>query len=204
MAVKKFKKQAGFTIVEVAITLAVVAFVAILFMNFSRDITDTTLRFSRSLTTQQEIQQTLQLMMPEIRSAAQSNTGGYPIVQATTSTLVFYSDIDRDGLFERVRYFEEGNVFKKGVITPIGNPLSYSTSTEEVRELVNNLISGNQIFSYYDLNATSSESNALLSPIDILDIRMIKVNLVANQGTTSTISLVGSQDQATIRNLRYK
>lgn len=195
----------GFTLIELVVGMAIVAVVAVLFMNFSRDVTDSAIRFSGSLLTQQQIQQTLQLMMPEIRSASPSNNGAYPISIAGTSTLEFYSDVDRDHItFEKVRYFLNGSTFRKGVVKPTGSPLAYVTSTETFSDLVNGMITGSVIFTYYDASATSTLSPPLQQPVQALQVKIIKANLVANQGTTSTPSIVGVESEATIRNLRYK
>lgn len=198
------KKNSGFTLIELVVAMAITMVVAILFVRLSRSLTDGALRFSGSLVAQQQIQQTLQLMMPEIRSASQSNIGGYPISAAATGTFEFFSDVDRNGTFDKVRYFLNGTTFKKGVVYPTGNPLAYVTSTESVIDVVSNIIPSNQIFTYYDVNATSSLSTPLPSPVDVLRIKTVKVSLVVNQGTVSAPSIVGVEDEATIRNLRYK
>lgn len=203
-ATRNRHRRSGFTLVELVVAMAIVAVVAVLFMRLSRDITDSTLRFSGSLVTQQSIQATLEVMIPEIRSIAQSNDGAFPISAAATSSFEFYSDIDRDGLFDRVRYFLSDTTFKKGVIEPTGSPLTYATSNEVVRDLVYNVVPAVQIFSYYDSTATSSQSTALPLPIDPLLIKTVRISLFANQGTASKPSIVGVNNEATIRNLRYK
>lgn len=197
------RRQKGLTLIEVLITMALMTSVAFMITRFAGDLTDYSLRFNRSIFTQQEIQQTLQLIVPEIRSASQSSTGVYPIAEATTSSFKFYSDLDKDGDFEEVRYFLQSNIFKKGVIKPTGNPPTYPTSTEVIYELVHNM-GTSTIFYYYDNTATSTFSAPLSSPVDVLKIRTVEVRLIANQGTTSTQALTGVDNRATIRNLRYK
>lgn len=197
------RRQKGLTLIEVLITMALMTGVAFMITRFAGDLTDYSLRFNRSIFTQQEIQQTLQLIVPEIRSASQSSTGVYPIAEASTSSFKFYSDLDKDGDFEEVRYFLQNNIFKKGVIKPTGNPPTYPTSTEVIYELVHNMGTGT-IFYYYDNTATSTFSSPLSSPVDVLKIRTVEVRLIANQGTTSTQALTGVDNRATIRNLRYK
>ncbi|PIT93243.1 MAG: hypothetical protein COU06_00910 [Candidatus Harrisonbacteria bacterium CG10_big_fil_rev_8_21_14_0_10_38_8] len=196
-------KNRGFTLLELVIAMGIFIGVAFFIVVLSRRVFDTTLEFSSSLTTQQQIQQTLQVMVPEIRSMAQSNTGGYPVEEASTSTLIFYSDIDFDGVFERIRYSLSDGVFIRGVVEPTGNPLVYSTSTEVTRELVYNIIEGVDVFSYYSSGVTSTEELPLIHPVDIQLIRMIRVDLIANQGSITNPSIVGGQEQVTIRNLRY-
>jgi type II secretory pathway pseudopilin PulG len=199
-----FRNTSGFTLLETVIAMGLVIFLGVLFMRLSRDITDSALRFSSELVTQQQLTTTMEVMLPEIRSASPANDGSYPILSATTSSLQFYSDVDRDGLFDQVRYYLSGTTFTKGVVKPSGSPLKYVTSTEAFQDLVYNMVPGSQIFTYYDSSATSSGSTALAAPVDVSKIKTIRVTLVANQGTSSTPSLVGVETQATIRNLRYK
>lgn len=194
----------GFTLIEFLVTMTIVVVIGVLIMNLSRDVTDSTVRFSNSLVTEQAIQSTLQVMMPEIRSIAQSNDGAYPISAAASSSFEFYSDIDQDGLFERVRYFLNGTTFQKGVIKPSGSPLAYATSSEQLRDLVYNMVVPSQIFSYYDSTATSTDSVALSFPVNPLDVKTVRVNLVANKGTATIPAIVSTATEATIRNLRYK
>jgi len=196
--------QAGFTLVEILIAITIVSGVVIGLTAFIGYVQDASLRFSQSLTTQQQIQQTLQIMVPEIRSAAQSNIGAYPLATVSSTSLQFYSDIDADGLAELVHYYLDEDVFRKGVIKPSGDPLSYATSSLVVYDLVENMFLADPVFSYYADTVTSTASAPLASPVDILEVKMIRISLTANQGTQSSPSLVGVSDQVTIRNLRYK
>lgn len=198
------RTSAGFTLIEIVVAVAITSGLAFFFMTLARDTTDATLRFNSQLMTQQQIEQTMQLIVPEIRSIAQGIDGAYPIAEATTSTFQFYSDIDRNGSFDKVRYFLSNGTLKKGVIRPTGNPPVYATSSEAITDVVASVVGGTTLFSYYDSSATSSASNALPSPIDVLRIKTIKITIVANQGTATKPSLVGAETSATIRNLRYK
>lgn len=199
----QLKAVRGLTLLEILIAMALMIGIAFFITQLSGDLTDYSLRFNRGIFTQQQIQQTLQLIVPEIRSASQSSNGVYPIVAASTSSFKFYSDLDQDGKFEEVRYFLQNGIFKKGVIKPTGSPPSYPTSNEAIYDLVNNM-STSTIFYYYDNTATSTLSSPLPYPVDVLSIRTVEVRLIANQGTTSTQSLTGVDNRATIRNLRYK
>lgn len=198
-------KQAGITLVELIVAMGIFTIISWFIISFALDVGDSSLRISNSLLTQTQIRQTLNLMVSEIRSAGQSNVGGYLIAQSASSTFTFYTDINRDGiLLERVRYFLDGNTFSKGIITPTGSPLEYVDSSEEIIPLVDNVVLGLDIFSYYGSSATSSDSSPLGYPIDVLDIRIVGVNLSANQGTVNVPSVVGEKEWVTIRNLRYK
>lgn len=194
----------GFTVIELVIAMGILMLVAVFITYFSLDIADATLRYGRMLITQQTIQSTLEVMIPEIRSAGQANDGSYPLSIAGTSTLEFYSDLDGDGLLERVRYYLSDETFKKAVIPPSGTPPRYVSSTETLQDLVENVVPGDQLFQYYDSTATSTNSTALSQPVDVSRVKTVKVTLIANQGTDSTPSLVGTQAEAAIRNVRYQ
>lgn len=197
------RDQRGFTLMELVITMGITTLMAAFFVMLARDTTDSTLRFSSQLITQQAIEQTLQLIVPEIRSIAQGIDGAYPVSTATTSTFAFYSDIDVDGKFDKVRYFmSSSSTLSKGVIKPVGS--TYPTSSEQIVDLVAGIVPGTAIFAYYDSSATSSASSALPLPVDVLRVKTVKVTIIADQGTPGHPSLVGSETSATIRNLRFQ
>lgn len=52
-----------------------------------------------------EARKGVETMVKEIREARISDSGSYPIVLAQDKEFIFYSDIDKDGETERVRYF---------------------------------------------------------------------------------------------------
>ena len=165
------KNNKGFTLMEILISMTILLVITGVILVFFQSVTESSRRFSSSLIVQQQVQQSLQIFVPELRSAAQSNAGAYPIFGVSSTTIGFYSDIDRDGVFERVRYFLEDGVFKKGVIRPAGQPLEYDVEDEVVYDVVEGMVVGVQIFSYFGENATISDSNQLPSPIDILAIK---------------------------------
>ncbi len=196
--------RGGFTLVEVMISVAIVTILAGLFINLTKNITQSTLQFNGRLFTQQSLQTVLDMIVPELRTAANSADGAYLLATAGTSTLAFYSDIDGDGHPEKIRYYLAASSLNKGVMKPSGAPLRYVSSTEVVTELVTNMVPGNALFTFYDKNATSSASSAMPQPVDIIGVTTIKVTLSANQGNASLPSVVGVETEATIRNLRYK
>jgi len=198
------KENKGFTLIEVLISMVILIVITGLILAFFQNVTDSSRRFSSSLIAQQQVQQTLQVIVPELRSAAQANTGAYPVFGVSSTTLGFYSDVDRDGLFERVRYFLDEDILKKGVIWPSGEPLVYDVDDEIIYDVIEGMVTGAQIFSYFDETATSTESTQLPSPISIVDIKKVRISIVVNQGTANQPSIVGVEDLVTIRNLRYK
>lgn len=52
-----------------------------------------------------EARKGVEVMVKELREAKEGDDGSYPIEQAGDKGIIFYSDIDKDGETERVRYF---------------------------------------------------------------------------------------------------
>lgn len=111
----------------------------------------------------------------ELKNANFAMTGDFPIVSALDNEIIFYSDYDNDNTVERIRYFIEDNVLKKGIIEPSKYPYSYDTDSEQVKEYVKNINNNDtNLFSYFDEDYTSS-SLSLATPAAINQISIIKV-----------------------------
>ena len=131
-----------------------------------------------------------------------ANNGGYPIESATATSFIFYTDLDGDKLFERVRYYLEGNILKRGMIKPTGNPAVYLSANEQIREVVHNIISNPPpIFSYYpkDVDGTGT---ALVSPVDPSLVRLLKIDIASDQDPQKAPGPATLKAFITIRNFR--
>ncbi len=170
----------GFTLIEILISVALFTSVVLIISVFTMDISSFSFVFGENLIAQQELQQSLSGMVREIRSMGPSNNGSYPIMSAGSNLITFYTDTDDDGLFERVRYYVEGGIFKKAVLKPTGNPLVYDPAQEKISELVHNVTNGDNVFSYYAGTYTGTEP-ALPFPIDIPLVKTVKAELIVDQ-----------------------
>jgi len=192
--------ESGFSLIELLIATGIMVAIVTLVGVLGRDVTDVGVEFAQRFAVQQEIELTVKEMLSEIRATQPSNEGSYAIMQASTSTFAFYTDIGADGLVERVRYFLDDGTLKKGIITPSGSPLQYATSSEIISEVVQNIaVSTSSIFSYYDSNFSGTEA-PLADPVIIADIRLIEINLAA-QDITQAVP-ISSSIRVTPRNLR--
>lgn len=173
----------GFTLVEIIVSVAIVLVIGFLVGMFGLGISKFSTSFNENVDTQGGLIQALGIISQEARSMEQSNIGSYPIDSAASSSFVFYSDIDGDGLFERVRYFLTGNILKKGFIKPTGNPYAYNAVNEKINDIINNMsVTSTPIFSYYDSNFSGSEQ-PMSYPLNISNIRLIKISLSATQSS---------------------
>ncbi len=113
MTIFKKHKKIGFTLVEMLIavfvfTLLMAGMAAIIVHLYQ----------AHAFSWQQaqaidEAQRGVKAMIREIREATVGADGSYPIIKADDSELIFFSDIDNDGLTERVRYFLGGTTSRQ-------------------------------------------------------------------------------------------
>ncbi len=146
-----------------------------------------------------------QTFVDEIRTANYSTVGGYPLALATSTEIIFFANIDSDNLIERVRYFADGNIFKKGITKPTEEILyKYNTSTETISELIYNLKTPLEpIFYYYDesyngTTVTSSMSYPVLLPY----IQVVGIKLRVNQNSNINAPFFEIETKAQLRNLK--
>jgi type II secretory pathway component PulJ len=199
---KKHFFQKGFSTIEVVISLSIASVIIGSMGMFARDVFFYKSVFSNQLSSYDDARHVLSPMSSEIRSASPSSLGSYPVEIADNSTFVFFTDLNSDGLKERVRYFLSGTTLKKGVISPTGNPLSYVTANEKFTELIHNVANGGQpIFYYFDTNYTGT-SNPLSLPVVLSNVRFVKVNLIIDSDPNRLPEPLIVTTQISIRNLK--
>ncbi|MDP3954049.1 MAG: prepilin-type N-terminal cleavage/methylation domain-containing protein [bacterium] len=199
--IKKLKFNGGFTLIEIVVGMSILAVAVLLISSFGLDIFNSQISFGRAIEIEQEVQQTFKILVPELRSLEPSVNGSFPISQAGSLSLEFYSDTDNDGLSEKIRYFLENNTLKRSITPPSGSPPVYDLGDEKIKEVIHDLTNASSpIFYYYDKNYTGSEPT-LAFPINIPDIRVIKIQITVDPDIVGSSPLIFSA-QATPRNLR--
>lgn len=199
---RTLNRRAGFTLLEMIIVFGLFAVVTVVIGIFSADISSLGGFVQKNLENQQDLEQVFQLIVTEIRSMAPSGTGAYPIGSASTSSLSFYVDYDKDNIVERIRYFVATSTVERGVIEPTGSPAVYATSSEVMKTVVRNVVAtSTPLFRYYDANYTGAQA-PLVPPIDIPSIRLIKVFVLADTNPGVTPEPTAYLRTITIRNLR--
>lgn len=199
---KLFNSSLGFSVIDLLVSLFILSLIGVAIWTFQKDVFSLNNVISSTITAQEDVRRVFKTITAEIRSASSSNIGAYPIDSATLTSFVFYSDIDGDRIKERIRYFLNGTILKKGVLKPTGNPLVYNPAAEIIREVVYDVANGaTPIFSYYDTNYDGF-TPPLTSPIDVLAIRLIKITVIVDHDSSKPPSPVIFTTQASIRNLK--
>ncbi|MDD5252119.1 MAG: type II secretion system protein [Patescibacteria group bacterium] len=195
------RKRVGFTVVEMLVALAITMVIGLATLTLQKDIFSVNTVLSDSLTAQTQLRNVLRTATTRLRMAATANDGAYPISEADAVHVIFFSDIDHDGLRERVRYYMDGTTLKCGVVKPSGDPLTYNLATEVVSSVVNNVANGTAVFSYYD-NTYDGTGAALTAPIDIPIVRMVRVTLSVDRWTARVPDPISFNSAVTLRNLK--
>jgi len=191
----------GLTLLEVIISVALFSGVLFVISSFFTSTTQFQDLTNQKLQVQQDLQQTFQTIVTQIRSMNFSGSGAYPISSASSSSLIFYSDVDEDGVTERVRYTVGTSTISLGIVKPAGNPYTYATSTEIVTTAVEKVVTSTTPFLvYYGATYTGSEA-PLTEPIDVSKIRVIQVTVSADLSPKAPKPIV-FKDLINIRNLR--
>jgi len=196
-------KQRGYTVIEVLIVLGVAVIVCAGLMFLLQDLFRYNRNISSSLSANGEARRALKTMVAEIRTTSPSSLGAYALTQTATSSFTFYSNVDTDTYKERVRYFLQNGILKRGIIKPSGNPLTYSAGSETVTELVHAVVNSSTtpIFSYYDASYAGT-TTPLVAPFDISLVRLVKIHLLVDKDDSSATSTNSYTTQVSFRNLK--
>ena len=192
-------KKTGFTILETIFGIAIFLLIVGVLTYFSRNVWVYNSFVSDGLNDIDNGRLALKAMIAEIRTASIADTGAYMIAQASSTSFTFYSDIDDDGLKEKVRYFLSGSNLQKGIVKPTGSPLGY-TGTETITTLVPYVTSAT-VFSYYDKNYDGTTA-ALSSPITIPSVRLVKITFTTDKDINRAPAATTFTTQISMRNLK--
>lgn len=174
----------GMSLIEVIIVIGMSAAILLVLTQFLSVIIRTKNVLNAKLAPQEDFQQLSGTIEYEIKSIGPSAAGAYPVDTAGTTTLIFYSDPNADGIMERVRYTIGTSTLQRGVIKPVGNPAVYATTTEVVTTPLTNIVGASSTFNYYDENYTGVEA-PLAQPVAVTAVRVIEFKITENASSTA-------------------
>lgn len=200
---KGFKHKGGFSLAEVIIVVAVGGAILLATLNFGNSIFSFNSTAQENLSAQTDGRRVLKTIAKELRSTSPSSLGAYPISQAGTSSVTFFSNIDGDAQKEQVRYFLQNGSLKKGIINPSGSPLAYNSANETVTTLISNVVNdaASPIFEYFD-SSYAGTSTPLASPVPVTSVRLIRINVKIDKDPNKSQGPVIVTTQVFLRNLK--
>ncbi|MBY0376364.1 prepilin-type N-terminal cleavage/methylation domain-containing protein, partial [Patescibacteria group bacterium] len=197
----KLTKHRGFTLVETLFSVSIFVLILMAITMFARNLWNYNSFISGGLSGVEDARKVLKTATAEIRSTSSANTGAYGIAQATATSFTFYSDIDDNGLKEKIRYFLNGTNLQKGVIIPTGSPLTYNAANEKISTLAQNVTNTTTLFDYYDKNYDGTTA-ALSTPVDIASVRLIKITLTIDKDPNKPPAPITLSTLVMLRNLK--
>lgn len=193
----------GFTLVEMLVSVAISILVIGAITLFARNTFYDNSVQSGSLSTVQSAEEIIRNMVSALRSTSPGSDGSYPIVTTATNTLVFFSDIDGNGIKERIRYFLATTTLQEGITVPTGSPLSYNLSNEQISTLAVGVrnTGSTPIFNYFD-DTYSGTSSPLTQPVTVSVVRLVQINLLLDQDPNRSPAPRTYTSDVTLRNLK--
>jgi prepilin-type N-terminal cleavage/methylation domain-containing protein len=199
---KNFLKK-GFTLIELLISVAIISLLTVTVSTFQKDVFFLNFSLQGSLNAQLDARHIVKVIITELRETGPSALGAYPIAVANPTNITFYSDIDNDGLKDRVRYFLSGTDLRRGIVSPSGSPLTYNDVNEKLSTLVSGYIASttNPLFQYYPASYDGTTA-PLSQPVNIQSIRLIKVTAIINKDPNRNPAPIIVTSQVNLRNLK--
>ena len=193
--------QKGFSLTELLVAMAVTSLIigaVWVFVIRGYEFSEIEMR---QVLDQEEARKSIEEIGREIRETTQSDSGAYPIEEATDTSFTFFSDIDNDGDREKINYRLAGTEIIKEIYEPSGYPITYpSEGTEEV--VAQNVQNASvDLFSYFDENFTGSES-PLASPIDLTQVRVVRITVVVDSNPGKQPGSYTLSTDVQLRNLK--
>jgi prepilin-type N-terminal cleavage/methylation domain-containing protein len=198
------RKQSGFTLIETLLTIFIFGILSVGTTLLIKNIFSVSEQQNGILSNTNQATLISSAFANELRNATYGANGAYPINQAASNQIIFYSTAtNTNGTVSQIRYYISGNTLYKGITNPGGTPLSYVGQTEHITSLITQMSMGsNSLFSYYDGNYNGSGS-PLAQPVNIDAVRFVTINLTVLKDTTPTdTSTFTVTAGASIRNLK--
>ena len=189
----------GFTLAETLVVIAIVSVVGLALSTMITYFYKSNAFLLEQTAANDSAQRGLTRAFESLREASYGEDGSYPILQAATSSITFYSDIDTDTPVEKVRLYLSNGTFYRGVTNAAGNPPTYTGQAETVSTIATNVKNApaTPLFRYID-----SAGTELSGVVNLSDIAAVRIHLEVDLNPARAPNILILEQTATIRNLR--
>ncbi|MEA3273533.1 MAG: hypothetical protein U9Q72_02990 [Patescibacteria group bacterium] len=195
--------QQGMTLVEALVAICLFAVASALVASFIIFSFKSHLRINEEALATDKVNLNIQHLVEELRKMRTGENGSFPVELASPNEIIFYADINKDGLTEKINYFLQNNNLMKSVIVPTGEPLGYPAENAKITKLAEAVANNEEtpMFKYLGIDPLGGGENIELSqPTDLFRVRLITISLIVEIGDTDRQRIVGSK--VMLRNLR--
>ncbi len=138
----------------------------------------------------------LQHIVADLRGAQYGADGSYPLANISGTDVAFYSDINGDGVPERVHYYLSGATLFRGVETAAGSPPAYGAeATSTIASSTQNIAEDVPLFHFYNAGGAEVTTISQANPVAYMTVYLI----VNGQGNGAAGDYV-LRSTATLRN----
>lgn len=193
------KRNRGMTLVETIVTLAIFTILSVAIMSIIASF----YRYNAYTIAQayqvDHARRGVEKLVRDLREMTYSDNGAFPLVSQSTSSVIFYSDIDHDESVELVKYELTNNTLYKYIYEATGTPAVYSllpNKTETISEYVHNVIEDITLLTYFNSNGDE------LTLGEVSDVRQIDIAMVVNVDPIREPGKYHLRSSASLRNLK--
>lgn len=196
--------QTGFTLIEILIVCVLMIVLAGGILTVQYLISQTQTNVFNQLIGVDEANRNISALVRELRNTRTGENGAYPLESALDQEIIFYSDIDKDNLVEKIRYFLSGSQLNKSVTEPQGTPGIYLPANTKTKVVAENVRNGAApIFFYYNGSwPADTINNPLDTPSRLSETKLMRVYLEINQDATEPNKNFILESNVQIRNLK--
>lgn len=132
------------------------------------------------------ISKAIDILTDDLRKVRQADNGDYAIKSGDNFSLTVYLDEDKDGKTERVHYYLDGQILKKGITKPsAGMPPTYPSGDQRVQDIANYVMNttSQPIFYYYNKDYPGDTTNnplAVAPALAVDQVKLVRVHLWIN------------------------
>lgn len=196
----RLPSSGGFTLIEMLVVIAIMGTVGIALSGLIQQFYKGNAFLLEQTAALDNARRGVREAMVAIRESSYGDDGSYPISEAATSSLTFYSDYDKDASVEKERYYLLGTTFYRVVTNSGGSPPTYAGQAQSTTTVATNVLNGTStpIFTYYDengmqLSATSTDESRVAA---------VRIKLMVDLNPNRAPNVFTLDETATLRNLR--
>jgi len=195
---KAARSARGYTLIELIVVIAVATITLIATVTAAILFYRTNTKTLNEGYAVESARQGIAYAVGDIRGIQYGADGSYPVSSIATSSFIFYTDTNADGIPERVRYFLSGTNFVRGIIFASGNPPAYaslSESTTTLSDSVRNGLENVPIFHFYTASSTEITTFSTTTAV-----AYATVTLVINENIATSTGDYTLRSTAALRN----